>query len=317
MTYAKSAIVGLFAVVSAVPFWFFFREAIGFNAGDGLAVSFALTLLTINLASTALLLLFAERVRILIAVTALNALAFLYFFGISISTGIGALILLVAGWYAYERVHVEIESRITFNISILLRQGMPSMLTALSVALALGYFVQTTKAPEPITVRDIIPRTVFEAVFERTIPYVGGTAFPDFNANISIDEYIERQLKKSGLDISTLPAQERGQVLSRAREELFKQVADTLPAASIRGDTRIGDVFYDIIVAKSEQILAPYQQFAPFAFAFGLFLFLRTVALPYGWMIAWMARGSIALLRRGGAVVRTEEEAIKERVSWA
>gem|GEM_PF-4455863 len=317
MTNVKSFIVGIIIVASSVPFWFFYREAIGLNAGNGLAVSYALILLTINLAATALLLLFAERARILIVVAVLNAFSFLYFFGASVITGIGAFFLLAAVWYAYERVHAEIESRITFNVSILLRQGMPSVLTALAIALALGYFVQTAKTPERITIRDIIPRAVFEAVFENTVPYIGTAALEGFSANLTVDEYIERQLTKGGLDITQLPAGEREQVFARAREELFRQVSDTLPETSIQGDTRIGDVLYDIIIARSEQVLAPYQQFIPFAFAFGLFLFLRTVALPYGWAISWIIRGAIALLRRGGVVVRTEEQAVKERMSWA
>ncbi|TSC80189.1 MAG: hypothetical protein G01um101429_233 [Parcubacteria group bacterium Gr01-1014_29] len=179
-----------------------------------------------------------------------------YFFGFSLLSTLTILIYGALAFYALRHVRDELKSRINFNTIILLRQGVPLLLTALSLAFAAAYFIETSRAPERITIRDIIPPSLGNAIISRVNPST-------FNATLSVDEY------------------------------------------------------YELILSRSDQLFASYRAIIPVTFAIGFFLFLRTVAFPYGWLILWISAGMVKALRRTGIVLPLEEQTKKEWLEWA
>ena len=313
---SKSVIFSVVAALTAIPFWFFFYDAVSLDAGYALASTYAVIFLSIHLIASSILLLFAERSRLLFLPYLVGMAPLFYFFGSS-PVIIAAYALLLAGVFlSYNRVRLELKSRITFHIPILLRQGLPTLLTAISLACALGYYVQTTRAPERITMQDIFPKSMFTSIFQNTAPLLSSTLFPGFEQNDTIDGYIEKQFRANGADLQKLSSEERSRVLKEARIQLFSKTVGSIGFPELTGEEKLADIFYDIIALRSETFLYHYKRFVPLALAMGLFLFLRTVALPYGWIIILLTMGIITTMKKSGVLVRIEEEAVKERLKW-
>ncbi len=317
MHQSKSVIFATIVVLAAVPFWFFFYDAITIGARGALAGAYAIIFLTIHFAAVSVLLLFADRARLIFLPYILGMAPLVYFFGNSL-IGIAAYVLLcLSALISFSRVQRELKSRITFHISILLRQGLPTLLTAFSLACAIGYYVQTAHAPERVTIRQILPKNVFTGIFQNTAPVLSKTLFPGFEENDTINSYIEKQLRLSGADIQRFSPKERERILKEARTQLFSKALGDAVSREITGTERLVDVFYEITALRSEKFLEPYRRFVPLALAVGFFLFLRTAALPYGWVIIFITMGTAALMKKSGALVYTEENAVKERLKWA
>lgn len=315
----KSLLLGGIIFIAGAGFWFFFKEAVAFGDLEVLPVFFSVITLTCFLIALSLLLLFAEHFWLLGIPFLLSVTSFAYFFGFSFLIA-GGISLAVAGIFrAYTRVRAEAENRINFRIPILLREGLPTILTAYSLLLAIAYYTETHLTPERVTLRDILPRALFETVLERAPSSFGKTILPEFNSSLTLDAYLTRALEKNGVVFSTLPLAEQAHILEEARKRLFMPLTDketgiqNIPDGSVR----LGDVLYDIVAQKSEQFLAPYEQFFPIGFAVAFFLFLRTVALPFSWILIWICAGLVYLARISGFVVRIEEQTTKERITWS
>jgi hypothetical protein len=257
MASVKSIIAGAFAVLAASAFWFFFSEAITLSALTGTSTLFALIFLTLHLLAFSIVLLFAERPIFIAICAALTILPGIYFFGVSLVIGIAAFIYISLAVQAHRNVKREIYNRLQFNSLVLLRYAIPTTLTALSIILATSYYVETSRAPERIAIRDVVPPATATAIIKKVAPLLA--AEQNFDAGI----------------------------------------------------------FYELMASKTDSLLEPYQRYAPLAFAIGFFLFLRTIAYPFGWLIMGMAGGVVFILRKTGAVVHIEEQAVKERVEWS
>ncbi|OGZ47302.1 MAG: hypothetical protein A3J55_00090 [Candidatus Ryanbacteria bacterium RIFCSPHIGHO2_02_FULL_45_17b] len=306
MRNSKSAIVGVIAILAIIPFWFFFYDAIT-GAVEALASTYAIISLSIHLIAVNILFLFAARPRFVFLPYALGIAPIFYFFGILLVTIVAYVLLLIAVVIGYHRVKRELKNRITFHVPILLRQGLPTLLTAFSIACAIGYYVETTHAPKRITIRDILPQSMFTAIFKNTVPLLPDTILPSFDQNDTVDRYTEKQLQASGIDLQQVSQEERVRVLKETRVQLFSH-------RELTGTEKLSDVFYDITIARSEKFFDSYQQFVPLALALGFFLFLRTVALPYGWIIILIMSGIVAIMKKNNMLHYVEEHVVKERL---
>jgi len=309
MHHPKSIIFSAIAILAGILFWFFFYDAITLGAVEALASTYAIIVLTVHVVAVSILLLFADRPRALFLSYLVGMIPLFYFFGSSLVIMAAYVLLFVAAFISYNRVKLELKSRITFHVPILLRQGLPTLLTAFSLACAMGYYVETTRAPERITIRDLVPQSFFTNIFQNTAPFLSHTILPGFEQNDTIDSYTEKQLRANGIDLGQFSHEERSRVLKEARVRLFSQM-------ELTGKEKLADVFYDIVAARSEQFLDSYQRFVPLALAIGFFLFLRTVALPYGWIVIYITRGVVAIMKKSGMVARVEKNAVKEYLEW-
>lgn len=252
----KSFVLGFICVFAGIGFWFFFRDAILFGDLKTFPVWLALVFFTVFMISFSLLLLLAERLVLVVLPFLLGISPILYFFGHTTPVLVCFVIAALGVGRVYLRVRREARSRINFRVPALLREGLPTILTVLSLLFAIAYYVETKQAPERITLKDLMPRALFERVLEYT-PAVSENLFPE------------------------------------------------------------KDILYDIITQRSEEFIAPYERFLPVGFAIAFFLFLRSVAFPFSWIILWICVGIVKILVAKGLVVRTEELTTKERYMWA
>lgn len=308
--YIKSIILVFLASLAAIAFWFFYKEIVSLGTFQATATYFVILFVTMYMVTMGLLMLFAKRaIEYGIAVAA-GVAPLCYFFGFSLLSVSIVFIYGALAFYALGRVRDELKSRINFNTIILLRQGIPLLLTALSLAFAVAYFIETSRAPERITIRDIIPPSLVNAVISRADPI-------KFTAALSVDEYIERQLQTAGADISSLSQVERERFFEEARQQLAESFLKNAPPLRLKGSEKVGDVVYELILSRSDQLFASYRTIIPVTFAIGFFLFLRTVAFPYGWLILWVSAGIVKALHRTGILTPIEEQTKKEWLRWA
>lgn len=316
MVYLKSNILGLLIVVFSLPFWFFCYDLLRKEIYDGIPLLYAALFLSLYLISVSTLLLFVERTSLFFVPLAVSITPIFYFFGVSFSTGIAAFVYMVCIVQAFIRVRWEKENRLQFRAGFLLHQGVPLILTALTLLIAAGYFVISSRAPEHITIRGIISPSLATAILDRITPFTTEQLGIGLNTRLTVDEYIQEQLKITGVDISKFSVIERNTILAEMRLKLSESIARDSSSFTLVGDEKMGDVFYVIIERKSENLLAPYQRYIPFAFAIGFFLFLRTVAFPYGWVIIGLTSVVILLLRRLQIVKQIEEQTVREHLEW-
>ncbi|TSC73257.1 MAG: hypothetical protein G01um101470_183 [Parcubacteria group bacterium Gr01-1014_70] len=289
--------------------WLFFKDAITFGDLEALPVWITCAFLILFMVSLSLLLLFAERMRFAVLPFLLGIAPVLYFFGYTAPILAGAAIAALGAMRAFMRVREESKSRINFRVRVLLREGLPNILTVLSLLFAIAYYIETKHAPERITLRDLMPRPLFEQIFQY-MPAVGNVVGLEIDSHTTLDQYAAHMLGQNGVDVSLLPSAERSRVLEEARKQLFGSGVGN-------GDTRLADVFYDIVTQKSENFIAPYERFLPLGFAVAFFLFLRSVALPFGWLVSWMCVGIVHAAVLNGIIIRRDEPTYKEHFVWS
>lgn len=307
--YIKSLILAFLASLAAIAFWFFYKEIVSLGTFQTAAVYYTILFVTMYVVAMGLLMLFAKRAIEYSVAVAAGIAPLWYFFGFSLLSTSIVFIYGVFAFYALGRVRDELKSRINFNTIILLRQGIPLLLTALSLAFAAAYFIETSHAPERITIRDIIPPSLVNAIISRVNPI-------KFAAALSVDEYIERQLQTTGVDISLLSQVERKRFFEEARQQLAESFLKNVPPLHLKGSEKVGDVVYELILSRSDQLFASYRTIIPVTFAIGFFLFLRTVAFPYGWLILWISTGIVTALRHTGVLTLVEKQTTKKWLEW-
>lgn len=221
-------------------------------------------------------------------------------------------VLILASLRSFDRVKNEILHRTDFSVPELLRRGLPYFLTFFSIMLALLYYGEVGRTTV-FTTQRLLSQPAFNRILVIARPSVLDRVLPGFNPESTVDQYIiERLSKDAELNITALPAAEQETILSEARTQLSAELHIT-----ITGKEKMKDMMYNLIAARGEQYIDPYRSFVPFAFAFGFFLFLRAVALPYGWLIILATWGIIKLLLRWSIVARKQENTVQEKMAWS
>ena len=161
-----------------------------------------------------------------------------------------------------------------------------------------------------------MPPAFMTAILNRVTPFISERLGIGLDTNLTVDEYIRVQLEATGVDIARFSEKDRDAIISQMRNRLAESLMGGLPSGSLAGNERLGDIFYRIIEQKSESLLLPYQKYIPLALAIGLFLFLRTIAFPYGWFVAGVSALLVLLLQRARVIQRVEEQTVRERFEW-
>ncbi|PJE64479.1 MAG: hypothetical protein COU90_03490 [Candidatus Ryanbacteria bacterium CG10_big_fil_rev_8_21_14_0_10_43_42] len=315
--HTKSLGTGILAVMFSVPFWFFYKQGIDFGSLDGTPTLYALGFLILYFVSISILFLFNDYWRVFMGTILFSTVPFFFFFGTTALTGGSAFIFFLGSMHALTRVQQERRNRLTFKVPILLHQGLPLFLTLFAFILATAYFIETKNAPSEITFKDIIPKKTFTRLLRTTQPYIGENILPGFNQNLMVDEYIMENLKSSGINISALTDDESQSLLIEARRQLISRVGLPENSPPLSGQETLGDTLYIIITEKSTALFEPYRQFLPLAFAIGFFLFLRTIALPFGWLVSFIALLIVTFFKSHAIIAHEDVQATKEIVRWS
>ena len=195
------------------------------------------------------------------------------------------------------------------NVARLLRASLPPILTAASLTIALFYYIDERELKSVV----LVPRQAVEIL----LPYfskmsqgllpMGDTIDPDD----TVDELLERLLAREVADfqgtlkVDNIPASQKKSYLEAEKRALSERLGFPL-----KGDERIGDVFYEVINKKATEFAGSYIRLWWAALALGLFLGLRTLALPIHWLavgvnmlLFWLAK-RLGLLRVSESTIR-------------
>lgn len=309
-TYSKSGIVAAIIALTGAFFWFPLRAILDTPGFDGVNTGTAIFVLTAYLTAICIATLFMERRALFLGAVLVSIIPFPILFGTGVPVVLAMMLFVFANYIAFKRVQEELANRLNVRVPVLVREGLPVILTFLSLLVATAYFIQTAMSPPP-TVETLLPRTIFNRIIRNTGPAIWNHILPGFDASLTIDEYITSRLEAAGVAIKELPEHERMLVLTEARAQVFGDVAYPLT-----GSERIDSVLYDVVVARSNSYVDPYRELLPVGLALAFFLFLRTIAFPYGWLLTLVVWGIIRLLIAWGWIVRLEEHVVKERLFW-
>ena len=315
--YTKSLIVAILAVSFSAPFWFFFKQGIDFGSFDSAPIAYALGFLVFYFVNISILFLLTDYWRLFMGAILFSLLPFFFFFGTTTITGTAGFIFILGAAHALTRVQQERRDRLTFKVSILLHQGLPLFLTMFAFILATAYFTETKSAPAEIALGDIIPRKTFTRILSTTQPYIGESILPGFDQNITVDEYITQNFTNSGINVSLLTPNEHDRLLRNAREQLVSRVGIAPEKMTLSGKETLGDTLYIIVTEKSSALFEPYRQFIPLALVIGFFLFLRTIALPFGWIVSFLVWLIIKFFDTNNIIIQEEVQATKEIIRWS
>ena len=172
--------------------------------------------------------------------------------------------------------------------------------TAVAVLSSLFYYVGA-KGNQHLV---LIPKKAFDMA----LPYISGSLVqlfpqrivvdPNKNVDALLEELVRSQASAGGKSASvSLPAGETLYYIEEQRRELSNQLGLTL-----RGDERIGDVFYDLANKKAMELAGPYVRFMGIVLAAGLFFGLKAISIAMYWvtialmpLLVWMAKKAALL----------------------
>lgn len=308
--YSKSAITAAVIALTGASFWFPLSIIFDQPGLNGTSVSATLLILTVYLTAICMGMLFMKQRTLFLTAVLTSTVPFLILFGVGVAVVSAIALFLCASHIAFGRVQEELANRLNVRVPVLVREGLPLILTFFSLLVAVAYFTHTEVSPSP-TIETLFPRTVFNRVLRATSPIIWNRILPGFDASLTVDEYITERLEASGAHVQVLPERERITVLREARTQIFGDVAHPL-----NGSERIDSVLYDVVISRSNSYLDPYRKLLPIGLALAFFLFLRTIAFPYGWLLTLIVWGVIRAFISWGWIVRLEEHVVKERLFW-
>jgi len=178
--------------------------------------------------------------------------------------------------FAVRRIRKDASLSWGFSISNMFKSGVPLFLTVFAIITSLFYLddVQAKDA-----VRAIFPRSAFNV----TIRALGGplrslTGNEHFTPEETVDEFfqglVKRQLDNQGINIDQVSKKELQRLLTEQRNEIARSYG-----IKLKGDERLGDVFYTTVIERINDLLGPYRAYVPYASAITFFLAFKTLSI--------------------------------------
>ncbi|TSC75259.1 MAG: hypothetical protein G01um101433_923 [Parcubacteria group bacterium Gr01-1014_33] len=190
---------------------------------------------------------------------------------------LGANILLVV--FAVYRIRKEFLFSVGFGVSKILKLGLPFYFTSAALIVSVFYIYAIDKKdvvavflPKPLldfTLNHLLASQYIESLIG--LPEISR----DSTVNDIIDALISDQLKNQKVALSKVPAEELTKLRNLQREEMSRQFGTAL-----KGDEKIGDVFYMMIAARVEDLLGPYKKYLPYAGGIAFFFAFKALTLP-------------------------------------
>lgn len=128
-------------------------------------------------------------------------------------------------------------------------------------------------------IRAVFPRTVFNV----TVRALGGplrslTGNEQFTPEETVDQFfqglVKKQLANQGIHIDQVSQKELKRLLTEQRNEIARSYG-----IKLKGDEKLGDVFYTTIIERISDLLGPYRIYVPYASAITFFLAFKTLSL--------------------------------------
>lgn len=189
------------------------------------------------------------------------------------------LLSLAFFYFAGHQAIKEKEACFKIQLSRILSTALILLFTGLAlIAASFHYFYQVKFPPEAFEISPNLTNFVIQRLDE----FLGnGRLGETISLNMTIDEYLETNLLKSGEMSATQLKDPRIRALinkeiDKARDELNRQYG-----LHLTGQEKIAQVIASFITVKINQILGPYRKYIPLALAFGLFIALRAIGFIY------------------------------------
>lgn len=226
------------------------------------------------------------------------------------------LLLMSATW----RVAKERLSRTKVLLWPILKAGLPSVFTALSLIVAIVFYFgpeaqrgikSQLKVPEGLL--RIIEKPIGALIQQE----VGGANGMKFSFDMTIDDLViaaiqqhsEIDIKQAAKD-SKVKKQLDAQLLE-ARQGLAKQFGY---GGVINGQDKLIDIVSTVMAQKIEGLMGPYSQYMPAVFAGGVFLILKGFSFIFVWIASLLAWLIFKLLLAVKIISIKEEPATRETI---
>lgn len=222
----------------------------------------------------------------------------------------GPCILLVC--FAARRIHKDASLAQGFSISNFFKSGIPLFLTIAGIIISFFYLYDAQKKD---AVRAIFPRTAFDV----TIRALGGplkslTGGEAFTPEGTVDDFfqglIKKQLGDRGIHFDQLSHKELQRLLADQRSEIAKSYG-----IQLRGDEKLGDVFYTTIIERMNDLLGPYRAYVPYASAVAFFLAFKTLSFFLYFLIIVIAFLLVRIMIVMGVLTHKKEQIEVERLT--
>ncbi|MFY9462127.1 MAG: hypothetical protein WAP51_02910, partial [Candidatus Sungiibacteriota bacterium] len=192
-----------------------------------------------------------------------------------------------------RRIRSEAKLAVSFNLSKILRQGLPLFFTTLAFVVSVFYFSSIALEKN----QTILPRSVFEL----SLPLLQNTLqdlIPGFRAAATVDELLLEAAKSqlgAEVDISKVPKSQLEKLLVESRQSLSQGFG-----IKITGKEKAADLIYELANQKIEDFAGPYKRYLPYLTAFGFFLAVKVLTLPLYFItlgLLWLAVQLLLFLR--------------------
>lgn len=273
-------LAALAAIASVTAFWSWFMAIPLLTTGEfGAYINFGVPvlglLLSVSLFSLAAL--FTREPKIIYSAAVISVSAPYFFikasaFNIS-ALAVGAALAILA----VHRIRKEYELSPGFSITKFLKSGLPLYLTVTSIVVSAFYL---NAVDEKNVFSTLLPKPALEFSLKTLSGPLGSSlGLPEIDPESTVDELLEKVvsegLKTQGIPLAQLPKSELSKLIEAQRDEL----ADKL-GIKVKGNERIGDLLYETVTGKAEDLLGPYRSYLPYASGVAFFLAFKTLTIP-------------------------------------
>lgn len=214
--------------------------------------------------------------------------------------------------FAVRRIRKDASLSWGFSVANMFKSGVPLFLTVSGIVISVFYLndVQAKDA-----VRSIFPRSAFNV----TIRALGGplrtlSGNQSFTPEETVDEFfqglIKKQLGSQGIQIDQVSKKELQRLLTEQRNEIARSYG-----IKLKGDEKLGDVFYTTIIERINDLLGPYRIYVPYASAITFFLAFKTLSLFLYFIVIGVAFLLVKLMILMEILTRKKEQIEIERLT--
>ncbi|PJE58468.1 MAG: hypothetical protein COU81_00625 [Candidatus Portnoybacteria bacterium CG10_big_fil_rev_8_21_14_0_10_36_7] len=296
----KETLFRIFAVINILffgIFGYFLRINLLVNHEDANKWIILTGWMVVLAVSIVYLWLLARSRRWSLGVISAGMILLLIIVGVRIESFLTFLISLLFFWWATWVVDREVQPRIKVFLWPILKVGLPSVFTALSLIVAVVfYFGPGAQAgvKGQLRVPDGLLRAIEGPVGGVIQQQVGATSGFKFNFEMTIDDLIIASAEQhSGTSLQELnqnPAIKKqfDVQLAKGREELASQFGYS---GKINGQDKVIDVVSNLMAQRIENFLGPYSEYMPAVYSGGVFLILKGFGFIFVWLtvlISWL-----------------------------
>lgn len=214
--------------------------------------------------------------------------------------------------FAVRRIRKDASLSWGFSVANMFKSGVPLFLTVFGIILSL-FYLNDVQAKDAI--RSIFPRTAFNV----TVRALGGplrslTGNERFTPEETVDEFfqglVKKQLGNQGIQIDQVSQKELKRLLTEQRNEIARSYG-----IKLKGDEKLGDVFYTTIIERISDLLGPYRIYVPYASAITFFLAFKTLSVFLYFMVIGVAFLLVKLMIIMDILARKKEQIEIERLT--